>query len=60
MESKNKQGFIDGTLPQTKEDDPKFKRWKKITTLVCSWIKYHRTIFAIFNHEDENRKAHVG
>lgn len=30
LESKNKLGFLDGSVQQPSEDDLKFRRWKKI------------------------------
>lgn len=38
LESKNKLGFLDGSIPQPNEDDSICKQWKKINTLISSWI----------------------
>lgn len=38
LESKNKLGFLDGSILQHSEGDAKFRRWKKINTLIESWI----------------------
>lgn len=38
LEPKKKLCFIVGTTPQPNETDPKFKRWKKINTMIRSWI----------------------
>lgn len=38
LESKNKLGFLNISIPQPSETNVKYKRWKKINTLVSSWI----------------------
>ncbi|XP_072064542.1 uncharacterized protein [Arachis hypogaea] len=36
--SKNKIGFLDGTIPTPATDDPLFPSWRRCNTLVSSWI----------------------
>lgn len=57
LESKNKLGFIGRTIPQPDQNDSKFKRWKKINTLIRSWIfTHHRILLESFNYKDKGCK----
>lgn len=38
FESKNKLGFIDGTISHSLVRKVEIRRWKKINTLIGSWI----------------------
>lgn len=60
LESINKLGFIDRSLLQPMEDDLKFKRWKKINTLIRQWILNTIELLTFFDHEDESCENHVG
>ena len=38
LDSKNKLGFIDGTIPEPVVGDPMRGIWERNNTFVCSWI----------------------
>jgi len=42
LKSKNKLGFIDGTLakptPKAGEDQSKLEAWEMVNSMICSWI----------------------
>ena len=38
LESKNKIGFVDGSIQQPEPENPQFRAWKRNNNLVASWL----------------------
>lgn len=40
LSTKNKEQFVDGTLPKPSVDDPNYKIWCRCNKLVFSWLRH--------------------